>query len=638
MFDFVRNHRRWLQFILLLLILPSFVFVGVEGYTSFINQERNLAKVGDVAVSKAEFDQAQRAQLDQIRRQFGTGVDPSLFDTPDMRRRLLDSLIDTRLIAQEAAQSHFSATDQRLRDAILAIPQIQENGAFSRDRYMQALAAQGLTVPGFEAQMRNDLALRTVTAPVASSAVIPATVFDGLMAAQGQRREVRLQTLSQDAYAAQAKVTDEDVKKYYDSNTQAFSVPESVDAQYVVLDEKSASAGITVSEDDVKSYYQQNLSRFGEPEQRRASHILLTFEGKSDRAALKTKADALAEQARAKPEEFAALAKANSQDPGSAGNGGDLDWFGRGMMVKPFEDAVFSMKEGEVSAPIESDFGYHIIKLVGVRPGNPKPLTEVRGQIENEIRQQKAAARYAALAQDFTNTLYDQSDSLDPVAQKLDLKVQTMTGVTRAPSGQPKVPGISDNPKVLEALFSDEVLNEKRNSGAIETATGTLVAVRLIKREPAHVAPLEQVSAQIRTQLTRERAVAAAREAGEARLTALKAKDDMAGFGPARTVSRLAPGEGVAPVVLAAIMRADASKLPTYVGVETDNGYVIGRISKVEAPAPVDPQVVDSQRQQLAERIGVAEEAALMRALRAEHKVSLTPEGEAAIQGRTESN
>ena len=634
MFEFVRTHQRWMQLILLLLILPSFVFVGVQGYSSFIDSGTAYAKVGKASISQQEYENAQRARLEQLRSQFGSNFDPQMFDTPEARQQLLNSLIDTRLVASTVAASHFSASDRRLQETILAIPAVQEDGKFSMSRYQAALAAQGMTPAMFEAQLRNDLAQQTVTTPVSDSATLPKTVYDTVVAAQGQQREVRLLTLPAKEYAAKVTVTDEDVKKFYDANNSQFSVPEQVDAQYIVLDEKAAIAETAVSQADVESYYKQNEAKFSAPEQRRASHILLTVDEKAseaDRAKVLAKAEALSAQARAKPAEFAALAKANSQDPGSAATGGDLDWFGRGMMVKQFEDSAFAMKEGEISAPVKSDFGYHVIQVTGIRPAQIKPLAEVRPQIENEIRQQKASSRYAELAEQFTNMIYEQSDSLKPAADKLGLTIRTATGVTRSPSGPPSAPGISDNRKVIEALFSDEVLKENRNSGAIEVATGTLVAVHLLKHNPAHVAPLADVTARIRTQLTNERAAELAKKAGEERLAALKTKDDVTGFAASRQFSRRQSAQDVPAAVVGAVMRADAKTLPTYVGVDTGAGYTIARIGKVDAAPALDADRAKAERDQIARRVAAAEQDAVMKVLRTTNKVQVTPAGEAFI-------
>jgi len=629
MFDIIRNHRRWMQFVLLLLILPSFVFVGIQGYSNFMERESALAKVAGESVTQQEFDAAVRGRLDQLRSMMGAQFDPQLFDTPAMRKAVLDEIINTRLIAAEASKNYFSASDDLLRTTIQAIPAVQENGRFSNARYRDALAAQGMTPVMFEAQLRRDLALQQVLGPVAQSAVVPEAVMDRLVAAATERREIQMLRFAAADYRAKVEVTDDDVKAYYEANRSRFQLPERVDAQYVVLDQNAVTPNISVSDEDIKAYYEQNQARYRQEEQRRASHILVAVESGASEAAreeARKKAQALAEQAKAPNADFAKLARENSQDPGSAGNGGDLDWFGRGMMVKPFEDAAFALKEGEVSEVVPTDYGFHIIKLTGVRPAVVKPLAEVRNEIVEEIKQQQAARRFAEAAEQFTNLVYEQSDTLEPAAQKFGLKIQEAQGIGR--SGQPGN-DVLGNPKVAQALFSEEVLQEKRNSGVIELAPNRLAAVRVTRHIPSTVQPLDEVAATIRQQLTDERAMGLAREEGEKRLKALREQDSTQGFGAPVTVARNAP-QGVAPTVVDAVMKAPTDKLPAFVGTTTGDAYVIARVLKVEAAPKPEASVIAAEKSMMERRWAQAEQLAVLQMLREKYQVSVTADAQGA--------
>lgn len=629
MFDLIRNHRRWMQFVLLLLILPSFVFVGIQGYSNFMERESALAKVAGESVTQQEFDAAVRGRLDQLRSMMGAQFDPQLFDTPAMRKAVLDEIINTRLIAAEASKNYFSASDDLLRTTIQAIPAVQENGRFSNARYRDALAAQGMTPVMFEAQLRRDLALQQVLGPVAQSAVVPEAVMDRLVAAATERREIQMLRFAAADYRAKVEVTDDDVKAYYEVNRSRFQLPERVDAQYVVLDQNAVTPNISVSDEDIKAYYEQNQARYRQEEQRRASHILVAVESGASEAAreeARKKAQALAEQAKAPNADFAKLARENSQDPGSAGNGGDLDWFGRGMMVKPFEDAAFALKEGEVSEVVPTDYGFHIIKLTGVRPAVVKPLAEVRNEIVEEIKQQQAARRFAEAAEQFTNLVYEQSDTLEPAAQKFGLKIQEAQGIGR--SGQPGN-DVLGNPKVAQALFSEEVLQEKRNSGVIELAPNRLAAVRVTRHIPSTVQPLDEVAATIRQQLTDERAMGLAREEGEKRLKALREQDSTQGFGAPVTVARNAP-QGVAPTVVDAVMKAPTDKLPAFVGTTTGDAYVIARVLKVEAAPKPEASVIAAEKSMMERRWAQAEQLAVLQMLREKYQVSVTADAQGA--------
>jgi len=629
MFDLIRNHRRWMQFVLLLLILPSFVFVGIQGYSSFMEGEKALAKVAGESVTQQEFDAAVRNRLDQLRSMMGAQFDPQAFDTPAMRQAVLDEIINTRLIAAEASKNHFSASDDQLRATIQAIPAVQENGRFSNARYRDALAAQGMTPVMFESQLRRDLALQQVLGPVAQSAAVPDAVMDRLVAAATERRQIQTLRIAAADYRAKVNVSDDEVKAYYEANRSGFELPERVDAQYVVLDQGAVTTGVSVSDEDIKGYYEQNQARYRQDEQRRASHILIAVDSSASEAAreeARKKAQALADQAKAPNADFAKLARENSQDPGSARNGGDLDWFGRGMMVKPFEDAAFALKQGEVSGVVPTDYGFHVIKLTGIRPAVVKPLAEVRSQIVEEIKQQQAARRFAEAAEQFTNLVYEQSDTLDPAAQKFSLKIQEAQGVTRSGQSGNDVLG---NPKVLQALFSDEVLREKRNSGVIELAPNRLVAVRVTRHIAAAVQPLADVAAGIRKQLTEDKAIDLARAAGEERLKALRAQDSTQGFGAATTVARNAP-QGVAPAVLDAVMKAPTDKLPAFVGAIASDAYVIARIAKVEAAPKPDASAIAGEKSMMERRWAQAEQLAVLQTLREKYKVSVSAEGQGA--------
>lgn len=630
MFEMIRNHRRWMQFILLLLILPSFVFVGVQGYSSFMESDKPLAKVDGEPISQQEYDASVRARLDEMRSMMGPQFDPQVFDTPVMRKAVLDELINTRLIAMVASKAHFSASDERLRETIQGIPAVQEDGRFSNARYREALAAQGMTPVMFEGQLRRDLALQQVLAPVAESVSVPRASLDRLIAIATERRQVQTMKFDVANYESKVTVSDADVKTFYDANRAAFELPERVDAQYVVLDQNAVNAKVSISDADIQSFYEQNKARFGQEEQRRASHILIAVDASAsdaDKTAARQKADSLAAQIK-QGADFAKLARENSQDPGSAANGGDLDWFGRGMMVKAFEDTAFGLKNGEVSGVVPTDYGFHIIKLTGVRPAVVKPLAEVRDQIQTEVRQQLAARQFAEAAEQFTNLVYEQSDSLEPAASKFGLKLQTAAGVTRTASAQggSQQQEVRTNPRVLQALYSEEVLREKRNSGVIELAPNTLVAVRVVKHEPASVRPLAEVSGTIAGELKQQKAADMARAAGEERLKALQAKDSTVGFGPVTTISRAAP-QGVPGAVVSAVMRAPGDKLPAFVGAATSDAYLIARISKVEAAPAPEAAVIENEKQTLERRWAQAEQLAVLQSLRDKYKVKLTAEG-----------
>jgi len=571
MFESVRTHRRWMMLFMIVLIFPSFVFFGIQGYSSFIESDSALAKVDGSPITQQEFDQAQRDRIERLRQTFGADFDPRLLETQEARASILDGIVMNRALANEANKANIIVTTDRLREVLATVPAFQEDGKFSYDKYKAYVASQGLTEPIFEQRVREDLRKQALLQAVVESAIVPKTVADRLDTMLREQREVRELRFTAEQFLPKVKVSDEQVAAFYEQNRTLFETPESARVEFLVLSPEALSGTGPVPEAEARAYYEQNKARFGTDEQRRASHILITPEG-GDKAAAKKKAEQLLEQVKSKPGDFEKLARENSRDPGSAAQGGDLGLFGKGMMVKPFEEATFRMKPGEISGVVESDFGFHIIKLTEVKAAEVKPFEQVRADIERDLKTQQAQGDFAKAADQFTNLVYEQADSLQPAADALKLKVQQVDALTR----RGLAPHI--NARVVDALFSEESLKSKRNTQAIEVATNTLVSARIVDHKPAAVRPLDEVKAQVRQLVERREAARLAKEAGEARLAELRKQPSDAGFAPARTISRSNP-QGLPPSALSAIMGAPADKLPAFIGTEVDGaGYLIAQI------------------------------------------------------------
>lgn len=622
MFEFVRAHTRLFQFILLLLILPSFAFIGMEGYTSMMGgANAGVASVDGRKITQAEWEAAQREQADRIRNQ-NPGVDAKLLDTPQVKHQALEGLVTERTLQAAALHQHFTPSAESVAARFWNDPQF----AFLRNPdgtvNKALLAAQGMTPSIFLERLRQDYAIRQVTTPVETSVATglsaPKLAFDALL----QQREVQLQRFDVKDFAAKINPGDADIEAFYKdaANAAKFQLPESAQIQFVVLDLEALKKDVSFTEEDLRKYYDENASRYGVPEERRASHILIKAERSApaeERAKAKAKAEGLLAEVRKNPAAFADLAKKNSQDEGSAVNGGDLDFFGRGAMVKEFDAAVYAMKQGEISNLVETDFGFHIIQLTGTRGGEKKPFEAVRGEVEAEVRKQLAQRRYAEAAEQFGNLAYEQSDSLQPLADKLKLQIQTAT-VLRQP--QPGAAGPLASAKLLDAVFGADALRNKRNTEAVETGPSQLVSARVVQHSPSRIPPLADVKDKVREQLVQKLATAEAKKAGEARLAALKANAaDTAGLTAAVTVSRAKP-QGLTRAQLEAVLGADAAKLPAAVGVAADDGsYVVVRINQLQ---PRDAAVIDDKRaaQQYAAAWARAEGQAYLAALKSQYK------------------
>jgi peptidyl-prolyl cis-trans isomerase D len=623
MFEAIRNNKRVVQIVLLLMILP-FAFFGVESYVNGDAQSQDIAVVGDAQIAKGEFEVALRDQQDRLRETMGDQFDPKVMERPEVRNQTLDGLISQRILLQEAQRSHLSVPDARMSQILAAIPGFQIDGKFSEARFDQVAQTQGFTRDGLLARIRQDLVIRQLYAGVAGSSFVPVSLAKRWAQMQQEEREVSEAVITPFEFLEQIKITPEQIRKYYDDNQKQFEVPEQVKVEYLTLSEAALASSIKIEEDDIRKAFESDQSRYMQGEERRASHILLTIESGAnaeEKQAVRTKAEALLKTLRADPSKFAELAKQHSQDPGSKEAGGDLGFFGRGTMVKPFEEAVFALKQGELSGVVETDFGVHVIKLEEVRGGQGKTLDQARAEITEELKKQAARRRFAELAEVFSNTVYEQSDSLTPAAEKLALQVKTSPLI---PKGF-LMPAPFDNEKLRDAIFSDDAVKNRRNTQAIETATNTLVSARVIEQLPASVKPFDAVKEEIEKNLGHAEGEKMARERGETSLAKLKAGEAAPlNWSPPQDISR-AQAQGPAAEMVRAIFNAPANALPAYLGFPMGNGgYAVFRISAVKQPKEaMDPARVDAIKAQLDQIVSQDDFAAYIASLRKRFPVTI---------------
>lgn len=629
MFDFVRSHSRLMLGLIVLLIIPSFVFFGIDGYqrmTDGANAE--VASVDGHKITQAEWDLAHRRAVENLR-QRSPGVDASLLDTPQARQESLDSLVRERVLMTAAFAAHLFPTDDRLQRLFTTDPQFAPLRNPDGSVRKEMLAAQGLSSEGFAQQLRNEYGMQQVLAGVVRSAVAPAAVANGALDALLQQREVQVERFDAAAYRAKVAPTDAELEAWHKAHDSEFRAPEQATIEWVLLEPSVLAKDVVVTEAGLQQYYEQNASRYTQAEERRARHVLVKAEKEqpaAERQKAKAKAEQLLAQLRAKPEEFPAVAKASSDDTGSAQQGGDLGFFGRGAMVKPFEDAVYSMKPGEISPVIETDFGYHVIQLTEARGGQKKPFAEVRAEIEAEVRRAEAQRKYAEAAEQFSNLVYEQPDSLQPVIDKYKLEKRSAT-VQRRPA--PGAEGPLASAKLLEAVFKEDTLRNKKNTDAVEVGTSQLVAARVSAYQPERTLPLAEVKDRVRERVIAEQAAALAKKEGEARLAAVKdAKDAVLPL--AATVSRAKP-ENLPRAVVEAALKADPDKLPLTQGVDLGTeGYAVLRVAKVVARDPAAGGGETVLRGQFAQALANAEALAYYEALKKRYKVVVKPPAPAA--------
>jgi peptidyl-prolyl cis-trans isomerase D len=626
MFDFVRQHTRIMQFLLFLLIFPSFVLFGLEGYNRSREKGAPVATVNGVDIMQAEWDNAHRVQVDRMRSSM-PNADIKLFDTPEAKYSTLERMVRDRLLQIAADQLHLGVSDQRLAGELQQNPNIaalrRADGTLDIERYRQLLGSQGMTPEMFEAQVRGDLASRQVMSGVGVTSFSPAALANVTLNAFYEQRQVQVARFAAADYASQIKPSDADLEAYYKSHAEQFQSVERADVEYVVLDLASVQKSIVVPEAELKSYYEQNLSRLAGLEERRASHILINAD-KAAPAAERDKARAKAQELLAavqqSPDKFADLARKNSQDTGSATKGGDLDFFGRGAMVKPFEETVFALKKGETSGVVETEFGFHIIRLTDIKQPKPKSFEEQRASLEVDVRRQLAQRKFAEAAEQFTNMVYEQSDSLKPAAERLKLEIQHATGLTRDASPAAGA-SVLANPKFLASIFSADSIEKKRNTEAVELGANVLAAARITQHSPARTLPLDEVKARVLEQVKAIQSAERARQEGAAKLTEWKAAPDAAKLSAPIVISR-EEKQQLAPAVIEAALRASTQTLPAWIGVDLGtSGYAVVKVEKI---VPRDAaQNRARERAQYAQWWASAEGLAYYRALKEKFKAEI---------------
>jgi peptidyl-prolyl cis-trans isomerase D len=580
-FDLVQKYKRVIQ-VFLGLIALTFVGWGVENYSSMRSARDSVATVNGSDISERQFAEELRRQQDQMRRMFGNAVDPAMLDSPESRRAVLEAMISQRVVQTEAGRAHMFMSRDAVIDAITNAPEFQEDGKFSPARYSAYLASRGVSDQQNVAELQTQIPLARFAGAISDTGIAPRSVAARLVALEGQKREVSEVRFPLQQFLPQVKIDEAQVKAHYEANKGDYRTPERVRAEYLVLSAEALAREEPPTEKEIREAYEGRAAQFRVEEQRRASHILVKA---------KDEAEKLLSELKKNPNRFADLAKKNSQDPGSAEKGGDLGWFGRGMMVKPFEEAVFKLAQNDMQV-VESEFGFHVLRVTGIQAGKSRPLEEVRKELAEELARAKGQRKFADAAEAFNNLVYEQADSLKPAAERFKLQPQTTGWIAK--SARQEL-GALDHPKLLAALFSSDAIQNKRNTDAIEVAPNTLVAARVLEHQPAAQRGYDEMKGEIAEMLRQREASALALKEGTAKLEQLrKGADAGVKWSAPRLVSRR-EAQGLSANVLRQVIAADATKLPAYVGVPLpDAGYVLVRISKVveEPVKDSDPQVV----------------------------------------------
>ena len=624
MFDSVRNNKKIVQIFLALITLP-FAFFGIDSYVRNTGAGNDVASVGDSKIGAYEYDQALRDRQEQLRRALGENFKSEMMTTPEAKLAVLNSLIDQRLLSLEANKNHLMTSDEMLRDFISKVPSLQVDGQFSKERYQAVISSQGMSQPQFEAKLRQDLTHQQLLSAISDTAFVSTNQAEVMLRMQSEERQFSEFRVAPEQFTDKVKIEAAAVQKYYDDNKSKFEVPEQVKAEFLVFSLDSLLQQVTVAEAEVKAWYESHKDRYVQGEERRASHILIEAKDAAAKEKAKAKAEEVLKEVQGAPTKFADLAKKYSQDTGSASNGGDLGFFGKGMMVKPFEAAVFDLKEGETSGLVESDFGYHIIKLTGIKASKQRPLEEVRAEIEGELKHQAAARKFAEEAEAFNNMVYEQSDSLQPAADKFKLKIQQSALITKNPDPAAVAAlGPLGNAKVLTALFSDDAVKNKRNTEAVEVAQATLLSARVLEHVEATSVPFEKVKADIEKRLVAEEAAKLSKTSGETTLAELKKSGDekKLAWSASKSVSRL-QGQQQPLAAIKAVFKADAEKLPAYEGAAIGDAYMLYKIEKIIPLEKIDAEKLKGLQNDYGSLVAKEDLSAYLASLRARYKINI---------------
>ena len=607
MFETIRQSKIVMIFLLGLLVI-AFVFVGVSGYSSFNDKSPTVAELDGAVITQAQWDQAHEAEIQNLRESMPQ-LDVKLLDTPEARYATLERLLQDELVAASVRKLRVVAGDRAVQRALRDDPWLNArrdaSGNLDVAQVREELAIRGMTDESYAAQLAYGLAQAQVAQGVQATGLALSAAAKATLDAYFERRQIQVALFDSRQFTESVKVTDADVQTFYDDNKANFLAPETVDVAYLVLDQADIAKAIEINEADLKAYYEQNKSRLSGPEERRASHILLTLDAGASADALKAaeeKAKELLARVKADPAQFAQLAKENSQDPGSAQNGGDLGFFGPGAMVQTFNDAVFAMKKGEISDIVRTDFGLHIIQLTDVKSAEIKPYEAMRASILDDLRGSQAARKFAEVAESFSNVVYEQADSLEPAAKRLGLTIQTAKAVGRQGPSNAADNAIWGNAKLREAVFANDAIEKKLNTAAIDIGGSRLVAARVTAHQPARTRDLAEVKARVQALLTAQKATALAASTGQEALT--KWRDGSAApvanvkLGQPVSVSRDQASE-VSPNLIAAALRVDAKQLPAWTTVDQGlQGFAVIKVNAVERrPAPEATQAAQEVQQ-----------------------------------------
>lgn len=605
---------------ILVLVILSFAFAGVSSYLGSTS-DVPAAEVNGDKITKAELEQAYQSERARMEQQLGEmfaalSADERYLES--IKQSVLERLVADKLIDQAAAAMGLRVSDEQIIAAIKSEPAFQTDGKFDNDRYQAILRQLGYQPQTFRSMMRVDMTRRQLTAALVGTEFVLPGEAKQLAELQGQTRDIRYLVVDSAPYLANASVTDEQVKNYYDANQGQFMSPEKVSLEYVELNAADFAKDSKVTEEEAQAYYDEHKTQYVSNEKRLAAHILIG--PGSDEAAAKAKAEDLAKQLD-NGADFAELAKANSEDTLSAEQGGKLDWFEPGVMDPSFDAALFALQKGQHSAVVKTDFGFHIIKLLDVQPGTTVPFADVKTKIIAQLQEKKAVDQFYSLQSKLADTSYEVPDTLAETAKVVGVEIKTTPLFSRD-----DVPAALNKPDVVKAAFSDSVMRQGLNSEVIELEPNHVVVIRMKEHHDAGTMPLAEVKADIAERLKQDQANAAARAKAEELMTQVKA-----GAADVSLIAKAKLGRGAqdldAAIVTKTFQMPTPSAAPVVDTVALANGYAVIALDKVNAAESVSDELVNALKQRLNAQYSEADYRGLIESLKANAKIHYPVEG-----------
>lgn len=506
--DIRDNAQGTIAKVIIALLIVSLSIWGMDAIIGGFSGEPEVATVNGEDITEREFLRVVQME-GQRRLSQMESPDPSLLDEDQLRKDVLEALIQEQVMVQDAANQGLVLSDADIDALITQMPQFQVDGKFNQDRFVSTVRNLGMGVGEFRQAMRKQYVVNQIRAGIAQSGIVARENAAQLLRIQNQTRDFRILTLPAESVSDQVEVTEQDIEAYYQDNSELFQQPERVDAEYIALSLEALAENVDVSDEEIRKYYEQRSSELAS-EERRAAHILI-----GDGAeARETMADI--QQRLANGEEFSALAEELSIDTVTAEEGGDLGFAGKGVYDLKFEEALFALEKGEVSEPVSTSYGLHLIKLLDVRKSEVPPLEELEDQLRRELAQRKAGEHYAQVRSNLADEAYA-ADDLSGPAEKLGLEIREKSGITRNGGDAP-----FDHPGLVRQLFSEDVLKDGFNTELIDVGDNVSVVARVKTHHEAQQQPLEEVREEIRAALTEQRTREALKERAQTVVAGLR--------------------------------------------------------------------------------------------------------------------